>query len=98
MPTALFSVYDKKGLLPLAEGLRALGWAILATGGTLKALRDGGVEVREVAEFTGAPEAFGGRVKTLHPRIHGGLLYRGTCPGTWPTPRGWGSTPSTWWW
>jgi len=76
MPTALFSVYDKKGLLPLAVGLRALGWEILATGGTLKALRDAGVEVREVADFTGAPEAFGGRVKTLHPRIHGGLLYR----------------------
>jgi phosphoribosylaminoimidazolecarboxamide formyltransferase/IMP cyclohydrolase len=81
MPTALFSVYDKKGLLPLAAGLRTLGWEILATGGTLKALRDGGVEVREVAEFTGAPEAFGGRVKTLHPRIHGGLLYRRDLPG-----------------
>ena len=81
MPTALFSVYDKKGLLPLAAGLRALGWDLLATGGTLKALREGGVEVREVADFTGAPEAFGGRVKTLHPRIHGGLLYRREDPG-----------------
>ena len=81
MPTALFSVYDKKGLLPLAKGLRALGWDLLATGGTLKALQEAGVEVREVAEYTGAPEAFGGRVKTLHPRIHGGLLFRRDEPG-----------------
>jgi phosphoribosylaminoimidazolecarboxamide formyltransferase/IMP cyclohydrolase len=76
MPTALISVYDKTGLLPLAQGLRDLGWDLLATGGTLKALRDAGLHVREVAEFTGAPECFGGRVKTLHPRIHGGLLFR----------------------
>jgi len=80
MPTALFSVYDKKGMLPLAKGLKALGWEILATGGTLQALREAGVEVREVAEYTGAPEAFGGRVKTLHPRIHGGLLFRRDAP------------------
>ena len=80
MPTALFSVYDKKGMLPLATGLKALGWDLLATGGTLKALQEAGVEVREVAEFTGAPEAFGGRVKTLHPRIHGGLLFRREVP------------------
>jgi phosphoribosylaminoimidazolecarboxamide formyltransferase/IMP cyclohydrolase len=80
MPTALFSVYDKKGLLPLAKGLKALGWDILATGGTLNALRSAEVEVMEVAEYTGAPEAFGGRVKTLHPRIHGGLLFRRDVP------------------
>nr|WP_320132740.1 bifunctional phosphoribosylaminoimidazolecarboxamide formyltransferase/IMP cyclohydrolase [uncultured Holophaga sp.] len=76
MPTALLSVFDKKGLLPLATGLKALGWHLLATGGTLKALRDAGIEVQEVADYTGAPECFEGRVKTLHPRIHGGLLYR----------------------
>ena len=76
MATALISVYDKTGLLPLAKGLVELGWDLLATGGTLKALREAGLPVREVAEFTGAPEAFGGRVKTLHPKIHGGLLYR----------------------
>jgi phosphoribosylaminoimidazolecarboxamide formyltransferase/IMP cyclohydrolase len=80
MPTALFSVYDKKGMLPLAKGLRALGWELLATGGTLKGLQEAGVEVQEVAEYTGAPEAFGGRVKTLHPRIHGGLLFRRDVP------------------
>ncbi len=76
MATALLSVYDKTGLLPLAEGLHGLGWHLLATGGTLKALLEAGLPVQEVADYTGAPEAFGGRVKTLHPRIHGGLLYR----------------------
>ena len=76
MPTALFSVYDKTGLVPLAEGLKSLGWSLLATGGTLKALQEAGLEVQEVADYTGAPECFGGRVKTLHPRIHGGLLFR----------------------
>ena len=76
MPTALFSVYDKTDLLPLAQGLKALGWDLLATGGTLKALQEAGLAVQEVADYTGAPEAFGGRVKTLHPRIHGGLLFR----------------------
>jgi len=80
MPTALFSVYDKKGLLPLAKGLRALGWSLLATGGTLAALKAAEVEVQEVADYTGAPECFGGRVKTLHPRIHGGLLFRREVP------------------
>jgi len=76
MPTALLSVYDKTGLLPLAHGLKKLGWALLATGGTLKALQEAGLEVQEVADYTGAPECFDGRVKTLHPKIHGGLLYR----------------------
>lgn len=76
MPTALISVYDKTGLLPLATGLKALGWHILATGGTLKLLKDAGLDVQEVADYTGAPECFDGRVKTLHPRIHGGLLFR----------------------
>jgi phosphoribosylaminoimidazolecarboxamide formyltransferase/IMP cyclohydrolase len=80
MSIALLSVYDKTGLLPLAAGLKALGWDLLATGGTLRVLREAGVEVREVADFTGAPECFGGRVKTLHPRIHGGLLFRREVP------------------
>ena len=76
MPTALISVYDKAGLLSLAEGLLGLGWRILATGGTLRALQEAGLQAHEVAAYTGAPECFDGRVKTLHPRIHGGLLYR----------------------
>ena len=76
MPTALISVYDKVGLIPLAEGLLAQGWRLLATGGTLRTLNDARLEALEVAAYTGAPECFDGRVKTLHPRIHGGLLYR----------------------
>jgi phosphoribosylaminoimidazolecarboxamide formyltransferase / IMP cyclohydrolase len=76
MATALISVFDKTGLVPLAQDLVKLGWRILATGGTLRALQDAGLSPVEVAAYTGAPEAFDGRVKTLHPRIHGGLLYR----------------------
>jgi phosphoribosylaminoimidazolecarboxamide formyltransferase/IMP cyclohydrolase len=76
MPTALISVYDKVGLIPLAEGLLAQGWSILATGGTLRTLQEAQLEALEVATYTGAPECFDGRVKTLHPRIHGGLLFR----------------------
>ena len=76
MATALISVYDKTGLLPLAEGLLAQGWRILATGGTLRALQEAKLPATEVAAYTGAPECFDGRVKTLHPRIHGGLLFR----------------------
>ncbi len=76
MPRALLSVYDKTGLLDLAHGLKALGWDLLATGGTFKALMDAGLDVMEVADYTGAPECFEGRVKTLHPKIHGGLLFR----------------------
>jgi len=76
MPTALISVYDKTGLIPLAEGLLGLGWRLLATGGSLRTLQEAGLEAHEVAAYTGAPECFDGRVKTLHPRIHGGLLFR----------------------
>ena len=76
MATALISVFDKTGLLDLAQGLKGLGWDLLATGGTLRALQEADVEVQEVAGYTGAPECFDGRVKTLHPKIHGGLLYR----------------------
>lgn len=80
MPTALISVYDKAGLIPLAEGLLSQGWRILATGGTLRALQEAQLEALEVASYTGAPECFDGRVKTLHPRIHGGLLFRRDLP------------------
>jgi len=76
MPRALLSVYDKTGLIDLARGLEAMGWELLATGGTFKALVDAGLDVMEVADYTGAPECFEGRVKTLHPKIHGGLLFR----------------------
>ncbi len=80
MATALLSVYDKTGLADLGGGLAKLGWTLLATGGTLKALREAGLDVTEVADYTGAPECFDGRVKTLHPKIHGGLLYRRDLP------------------
>ncbi|MBL0210186.1 MAG: bifunctional phosphoribosylaminoimidazolecarboxamide formyltransferase/IMP cyclohydrolase [Holophagaceae bacterium] len=76
MPRALLSVYDKTGLLDLARSLKAMGWDLLATGGTFRALVEAGLDVMEVADYTGAPECFEGRVKTLHPKIHGGLLFR----------------------
>lgn len=73
---ALVSVSDKRGLVPFVSELADLGVEILSTGGTCKALRDAGVAVIEVSEKTGFPEIMGGRVKTLHPIIHGGLLGR----------------------
>ena len=73
---ALLSVADKKGLAPFALGLEALGFEIVSTGGTAKALRASGIVVTDVATITGFPEIMDGRVKTLHPRIHGGLLAR----------------------
>ncbi|MEO5345732.1 MAG: bifunctional phosphoribosylaminoimidazolecarboxamide formyltransferase/IMP cyclohydrolase [Magnetococcus sp. YQC-9] len=71
---ALISVSDKTGLAILGEGLAALGVSILSTGGTARALQSNGVAVTEVSDFTGFPEMLDGRIKTLHPRIHGGLL------------------------
>jgi phosphoribosylaminoimidazolecarboxamide formyltransferase/IMP cyclohydrolase len=76
VPTALLSVHDKTGLVELAQGLAALGWRLVASGGTARALREAGLAVTEVADYTGSPEILGGRVKTLHPAIHGGLLAR----------------------
>jgi len=77
---ALISVSDKHGVLDFAKGLEKLGIEILSTGGTAKALRDGGVNVKDVSEFTGFPEMLDGRVKTLHPKVHGGLLGRRNNP------------------
>ena len=71
---AVISVYDKKGIASLAKGLGELGVEMLSTGGTAKRLRDGGAKVTEISDYTGFPEILGGRVKTLHPKIHGGLL------------------------
>jgi phosphoribosylaminoimidazolecarboxamide formyltransferase/IMP cyclohydrolase len=71
---ALLSVSDKTGIAEFARGLESLGVKIISTGGTAKIIRDAGVEVTDVSEITGCPEMMGGRVKTLHPRIHGGLL------------------------
>ena len=73
---ALLSVFDKTGIVQFARKLAALKIEILSTGGTAKLLRDEGVAVKDVSDFTGWPEMLGGRVKTLHPKVHGGLLFR----------------------
>ena len=77
---ALISVHDKTGVVELAKALTGFGVEILSTGGTARLLRDSGVAVRDVAEVTGFPEMMDGRVKTLHPRIHGGILARRDVP------------------
>jgi phosphoribosylaminoimidazolecarboxamide formyltransferase/IMP cyclohydrolase len=73
---ALISVFDKTGIVEFAKRLSSLGVEIVSTGGTSKLLREASVNVRDVSDFTGWPEMLGGRVKTLHPKVHGGLLYR----------------------
>ncbi|HEX9564357.1 MAG TPA: bifunctional phosphoribosylaminoimidazolecarboxamide formyltransferase/IMP cyclohydrolase [Gemmatimonadaceae bacterium] len=76
MPTALLSVYDKSGIVDFARELHSMGWSLVSTGGTARALSEGGLSVRDVASLTGFPEILDGRVKTLHPVVHGGLLAR----------------------
>ena len=76
MPRALLSVSDKSGLVAFATGLVELGFELVSTGGTAAVLRQAGLTVTKVDAVTGAPEILGGRVKTLHPRVHGGLLAR----------------------
>src|SRR5512143_3162877 len=73
---ALLSVSDKTGLSKLAKALAAKGVTILSSGGTAKALADEGIAVTPVEAYTGSPEVMSGRVKTLHPRVHGGILAR----------------------
>jgi phosphoribosylaminoimidazolecarboxamide formyltransferase/IMP cyclohydrolase len=75
---ALISVYDKTGVVDFARGLARLGVSIVSTGGTAAALREAGLDVTDVSELTGSPEILDGRVKTLHPRVHGGILGRPT--------------------
>ena len=71
---AILSVYDKTGLVEFAQGVAALGYELVASGGTARLLREANLTVLDVAEVTGSPEMLGGRVKTLHPAIHGGIL------------------------
>ena len=78
---ALLSVSDKRGVVDFARGLVALGWEIVSTGGTAEALRAAGVPVIPIEQVTGFPEMMDGRVKTLHPKVHGGLLARRSHPG-----------------
>src|ERR1039457_3405177 len=72
---ALLSVSDKTGLVSFAQILAAHGVELISTGGTAKALREAGLAVKDISEHTGFPEMLDGRVKTLHPKVHGGLLY-----------------------
>ena len=80
MPRALLSVSDKTGLTDLARGLKERGWDLVSTGGTARALREANVPVRDVSDVTQFPEMLDGRVKTLHPAVHGGLLARRDLP------------------
>ena len=74
--TALISVYRKEGVVDFARAISDMGWNLISTGGTSRELKSAGLEVKDVSEVTGHPECFDGRVKTLHPAIHSGLLSR----------------------
>src|SRR5260370_2127387 len=90
---ALISVFDKTGLVEFAKRLAARKIEILSTGGTAKLLREAGIAVRDVSDFTGWPEMLGGRVKTLHPKVHGGLLFRRGAAGRPEQTAGQGQPP-----
>ena len=94
---ALLSVYDKTGLVELARGLAGLGVELVASGNTAAALDEAGIAHRQVAEVTGSPEMLGGRVKTLHPKIHGGILADRDKPEHLADLEARASSPSTWW-
>ncbi|NNE42824.1 MAG: bifunctional phosphoribosylaminoimidazolecarboxamide formyltransferase/IMP cyclohydrolase, partial [Gemmatimonadetes bacterium] len=79
--TALLSVFDKTGVVDLARAILEHGGSLLASGGTAQALRDADVAVTSIEEYTGLAPGFGGRVKTLHPRVHAGILARRDVPG-----------------
>ncbi|HKU23873.1 MAG TPA: hypothetical protein VJQ54_00300, partial [Candidatus Sulfotelmatobacter sp.] len=72
---AILSVTDKTGIADFARGLEKLGIELVSTGGTAKLLRDSGIRVKDISEVTGFPEMLDGRVKTLHPKVHGGILH-----------------------
>ena len=84
---ALVSVSDKTGLVPFVQGLRQLGWEIIATGGTRRLLDENGIQTTGISEVTGFPEICDGRVKTLHPKVHGGILARRDIPAHMETLR-----------
>ena len=92
-PRALLSVSDKRGVVELARELIVLDWEIVSTGGTAEALRQAGVPVIPIEQVTGFPEIMDGRVKTLHPKVHGGLLARRAHPGDRAALAGHGITP-----
>ena len=74
MPNALISVYDKTGVVEFAQSLSQLGWSLISSGGTARAIADAGIPVTDVADVTGVPAILDHRVVTLHPRVHGGIL------------------------
>jgi phosphoribosylaminoimidazolecarboxamide formyltransferase/IMP cyclohydrolase len=90
---ALISVSDKSGVVDFARGLAELGWEIVSTGGTARALRDAGLSPRDISDVTGVAEMLDGRVKTLHPAVHGGLLARRDRPEHMQTLEEEGITP-----
>ena len=75
-PRALLSVWEKEGIVEFANSLKNMGWTIISTGGTSKKLRESNIDVMDVSELTNHPEMLSGRVKTLHPAVHGGILAR----------------------
>lgn len=95
---ALISVSDKTGIVEFAKELKALGWDIISTGGTKVALDNEGVGTIAIDDVTGFPEMMDGRVKTLHPNIHGGLLARRDLDSTCKRPRTIRLSSLTWWW
>jgi phosphoribosylaminoimidazolecarboxamide formyltransferase/IMP cyclohydrolase len=92
-PRALLSVSDKTGIVELAAGLVEMGWEIISTGGTAATLRKNGIEARDVSDVTGFPEMMDGRIKTLHPGVHGGLLARRDNPAHLKAIRDHGISP-----
>ena len=95
---ALVSVSNKWNLEPFARGLVDLGVEIISTGGTAQFLREAGIPITPVSEVTGFPEIMDGRVKTLHPAIHGGILADRRVHEHMRAIQELGSNPSTWWW
>jgi phosphoribosylaminoimidazolecarboxamide formyltransferase/IMP cyclohydrolase len=94
---ALISVYDKAGLEALALGLHEAGVALVSTGSTASRIAEAGVPVTRVEDLTGFPECLDGRVKTLHPTVHAGILADTRNPPTWHSWLTWASSRSTWW-
>ena len=96
---AILSVTDKTGLVEFARRLAAMGVELISTGGTAKLLRDSGIAVKDISELTGFPEMLDGRVKTLHPKVHGGILHmRNNAEHRRRRRASTASSPSTWWW
>ena len=95
---AILSVTDKTGLVEFAQKLAALKVELVSTGGTAKLLREAGITVKDISDLTGFPEMMDGRVKTLHPKVHGGILHIRGNAATLPRPKSTAYSPSTWWW